>query len=555
MVPDVTCGDRLLSAVAATIGPLTLLGKKPLIFLTILLNFLSFSTSRDTLTTTQSLSDGETLISDDGTFALGFFTPSYSNNNNRYVGIWYLNIPVDTVIWVANRRHPINGTAGKLFITNNGTLGITDGNSSIIWSSTLTLEVTNPIARLLDTGNFVVTSGDDLNNFSWQSFDYPTDTFVPGMKLGRSWTSGLNCNLTAWSSPTDPSPGNFTFAMDLHGDPQMILWEGSKRIIRSGPWTGLAFSGLLPYNPSYTTTFAFHFVNNKEETYYTMNVIDSSTLTRMVMNQSGILQQFVLLDSGQWGLYWHSPSTQCDSYLACGPYGAVCDTDGSPMCSCLQGFLPKKPADWALRDWSSGCIRKTKLDCRNGTDGFVTVKQALLPDTVSATVDMTKSLDECRSECLRNCSCTAFASADTRGGGNGCIIWSTEISDILVYSNGGQDFYMRLGAADMGSISQNSGHPILAVVLSVILGTVLLLVSAIYFIWRRRKQFRGTTSISEERIAENTEQDEMELPLFDLVAIEAATSNFSDRNKLGEGGFGPVYMVKICNCFLSLTLS
>jgi len=36
----------------------------------------------------------------------------------------------------------------------------------------------------------------------------------------------------------------------------------------------------------------------------------------------------------------------------------------------------------------------------------------------------------------------------------------------------------------------------------------------------------------------------MELPLFDLVAIETATNNFSIENKLGEGGFGPVYKVK-----------
>ncbi|XP_028555150.1 G-type lectin S-receptor-like serine/threonine-protein kinase SD1-1 isoform X2 [Dendrobium catenatum] len=33
----------------------------------------------------------------------------------------------------------------------------------------------------------------------------------------------------------------------------------------------------------------------------------------------------------------------------------------------------------------------------------------------------------------------------------------------------------------------------------------------------------------------------MELPLFDMSAIEIATNNFSDGHKLGEGGFGPVY--------------
>ncbi|XP_058072863.1 cysteine-rich receptor-like protein kinase 10 [Magnolia sinica] len=41
-------------------------------------------------------------------------------------------------------------------------------------------------------------------------------------------------------------------------------------------------------------------------------------------------------------------------------------------------------------------------------------------------------------------------------------------------------------------------------------------------------------------LSRNGEQTQ-ELPLIDLVTIQAATNNFSDRNKLGEGGFGPVY--------------
>lgn len=35
------------------------------------------------------------------------------------------------------------------------------------------------------------------------------------------------------------------------------------------------------------------------------------------------------------------------------------------------------------------------------------------------------------------------------------------------------------------------------------------------------------------------------LPQFDLVMITKATNNFSLENKLGEGGFGSVYKVKL----------
>jgi hypothetical protein len=38
-------------------------------------------------------------------------------------------------------------------------------------------------------------------------------------------------------------------------------------------------------------------------------------------------------------------------------------------------------------------------------------------------------------------------------------------------------------------------------------------------------------------------KEDMELMLFDLAEIAKATEIFSKNNKLGEGGFGPVYKV------------
>ena len=39
------------------------------------------------------------------------------------------------------------------------------------------------------------------------------------------------------------------------------------------------------------------------------------------------------------------------------------------------------------------------------------------------------------------------------------------------------------------------------------------------------------------------QKEDLELPLFDLATIANSTKNFSINNKLGEGGFGPVYKV------------
>lgn len=52
--------------------------------------------------------------------------------------------------------------------------------------------------------------------------------------------------------------------------------------------------------------------------------------------------------------------------------------------------------------------------------------------------------------------------------------------------------------------------------------------------------------------SKKSEGDDLELPLFDFVTIAEATNQFSENNKLGEGGFGPVYMVIILMHFCSV---
>ncbi|CAN6684302.1 unnamed protein product [Malus baccata var. baccata] len=73
----------------------------------------TFSTAQvNDATTFQSITDGETIISDGGTFELGFFSPDASNK--RCVGIWYKKTSNVTVVWVANRDIPLAASSGVL---------------------------------------------------------------------------------------------------------------------------------------------------------------------------------------------------------------------------------------------------------------------------------------------------------------------------------------------------------------------------------------------------------------------------------------------------------
>ena len=69
-----------------------------------------------------------------------------------------------------------------------------------------------------------------------------------------------------------------------------------------------------------------------------------------------------------------------------------------------------------------------------------------------------------------------------------------------------------------------------------------------YFVY-----YCGSSKIHKDSWKNGLEQQEISgLTFFDMNTIRAATNNFNVSNKLGQGGFGPVYKVirKIVLCIL-----
>ncbi|KAL0320738.1 UNVERIFIED_CONTAM: G-type lectin S-receptor-like serine/threonine-protein kinase [Sesamum radiatum] len=493
---------------------------------------LKTSALTESITASQSLRDGETMVSNGGSFELGFFSPGSSKN--RYLGIWYKNIPVRTIIWVANRKNPIKDLSGSLRINSTGSLLLSDGTNTVVWSTNSTRIPQSPVAQLLDSGNLLVRDikDGDVDSYLWQSFDYPSDTLLPGMKLGWDLRTHLNRRLSSWKSSDDPSPGELSGGIELDAYPQGVMRKGTRNYFRGGPWNGLRFSGApeLKSNP----LFDFKFVSNQDEVYYQYRLLNTSVITRLVLNETtSTRQRYVWAEPDMsWKLYASVPRDYCDTYGLCGANG-ICIISESPVCKCLEGFKPNLPQSWDAMDWSRGCIHNEPLDCRR-KHGFIKFSGLKLPDTTYSWVNESMNLWECREECLKNCSCTAYTNSDIRGNGNGCALWFGDLVDIRQVSGGGQDLYIRMPT----SHRENRSAVRIAIIVVPIALVCGLLLGICYCFWQKLKPKGENEEDDHPDVAQG---EDLDLPLFDLATVARATENFSMNKKLGEGGFGPVY--------------
>ncbi|KAM3704437.1 hypothetical protein ACB098_03G003100 [Castanea mollissima] len=472
----------------------------------------------DSITQSQSLSDSEntTLVSKNGRFALGFFSPG--NSNNRYLGIWYNNIPVKTVVWVANRLNPIPDTSGLFMVNSTGSPVLLSSNKAVPWSANSTKQARNPIVQLLDSGNLVLREENE-DNYLWQSFDYPSDTLLPGMKLGWDLRTGLERRLTDWKTLDDPSPGEMSWGIELHNFPELFMMKGSQKYFRSILWNGDFFRGI--YELQGTPLYNYTFVSNKYEVHFIYELINNSVIIRAVLNQSMYSVYVWVGEKEGWSMFLNSPKDKCDVYNLCGAYGN-CIISESPICQCLEGFKPVSLETGDAEERSRGCIRSTQLSCQDkDKTRFVKFAGLKMPATTYSWLNVSMNLEECRVKCLNNCSCTAYANSDIKDGGSGCAIWFNDLIDIRqreVEANR-PDLYVRMSASEQGE-------------------------DLISFDFSNRATQRGL--INKKRTGKGR-NNEMELPLFSFSSVSIATDYFSASNKLGEGGFGPVYKGSLLN--------
>ncbi|KAF9672910.1 hypothetical protein SADUNF_Sadunf11G0093500 [Salix dunnii] len=273
------------------------------------------------------------------------------------------------------------------------------------------------------------------------------------------------------------------------GYPEILVIDGSKVKYRSGPWNGLEFSGTnqLKQNPRYT----YEFVYNENETFYRYHLVNNSMLWRLVISPEGDLQRFTWIDqTHSWLLFTTGNTDNCERYALC--------------------------------------------------DGFRKLSGVKLPQTNTSWFNNSMDLEECRYMCLKNCSCTAYSNLDIRDGGSGCLLWFGNLVDTKEFSQNQQgnddDAKSQMKLAHRKWISPVS----LLLITDLLAGEVseLLCIPTTFFIINKEK--RMTMDFNSNS---NLRKANLDLPLFDLYTLACATMDFSNDNKLGEGGFGLVYKV------------
>lgn len=340
-----------------------------ILFACILVPSLKISVADDSINLPQSMSDGETLVSKGGNFELGFF--STSDSQKRYVGIWLKKVPVQTIVWVANGVNPINGSSGILTLNTTGNLVLTQ-NGSLVWRTISRKLAQNPVAVLLDSGNLVIRNEGETNpeEYLWQSFDHPSNTLLPGMKVGWNLRTGLERKITSWKSPDDPSPGDISWSLKPYNYPEFYLMQGTKKLYRQGPWNGLFYSGIPDLQNN--TIFGITFVHDNDEIFGRFTLANTSVLCINVINQTGRATNLVWVEGDRnWRIYMSLPKDFCDSYGIFGAYGK-CMSTLTQVCQCSKGFSPKSALAWSSSDLSQGCVRNKPLSCKGEEkDGFV----------------------------------------------------------------------------------------------------------------------------------------------------------------------------------------
>ncbi|CDP01260.1 unnamed protein product [Coffea canephora] len=322
----------------------------------------AFAYSRLTKGSSLSVENQEdVLISPNGLFTAGF----HSVGINAYsFAIWFTEkLSNRTIVWMANRDHPVNGKHSKLTLLKDGNLILTDASKFISWA-TNTASASFVQILLQNTGNLVLTEKD---NVLWQSFDVPTDTLLPGQPLTRY------TRLISSRSQNNYSSGFYK----LFFDDDNVL-----RLVFDGPET----SSIYWPDPWFANDFG------------------PGIQRRLTLDFDGNFRLYSLdTTTRSWIASWEAMIGSCRIHGACGP-NSLCShyPSSGRKCSCLQGYSVKNYTDWAY-----GCEPEYQLPCNSREVTYIKLSHV---NFYGYNIDIlhNSTLEKCEKICNESRKCKGF---------------------------------------------------------------------------------------------------------------------------------------------------
>ncbi|OMO78835.1 hypothetical protein CCACVL1_14065 [Corchorus capsularis] len=393
---------------------------------------------------------GDFLTSADGTFTAGF----HPIGQNAYCFAIWFNKPSCsdncTLVWMANRDHPVNGRQSKLSLLKSGNLILTDARDINIAWETNTVSKSTTHLKLYESGNLVLL---DLEGaILWQSFDSPTDTLLPLQEFNK------DSKLVSVRSQTNYSSGFYSLYFDTD-NVLCLLYRGPElsSVYWPSPWLLRWEAGRSTYNDTRIALLdpLGNFSSTDDFTFKSADYGKRNIPRRLKLDFDGNIRLYSLDQRGEtWVVSWQAFPQPCKVHGICGP-NSLCTylPDYGRKCSCISGYKLKNQTDWSF-----GCEPEFDvLPCNESEVSFLKFRHT---EFYGYDYDMIQNytLDQCKNLCLEICDCKGFQfrvkKAHHPYGGTFCYP-KTQLRNGHREPNYIADFYVKLPKANL-SIYTNS---------------------------------------------------------------------------------------------------
>ncbi|XP_011625516.1 G-type lectin S-receptor-like serine/threonine-protein kinase LECRK1 [Amborella trichopoda] len=213
---------------------------------------------------------------------------------------------------------------------------------------------------MLDTGNLVLV--DSSSSVIWQSFNYPTDTLLPGQTLGQG--KALNSTLM------DGNYGTGRLMLIMQNDGNLVLYPRDR--ILPSPDGAYYFTGTAgtqpPVNMLFNTAGAIYLLNSTNDVIDTVSSTVISPIDdyyhRATLDSNGYFRQYSHRKSSSGGQSWTVVSSVPNNINACA-VPSICginshcilDQNAKIKCLCPDNFSFRDP-----NNCSGGCEKDFTVD-------------------------------------------------------------------------------------------------------------------------------------------------------------------------------------------------